>query len=104
MQNIDLYKWVNEAKQGRQPAWNLLYNHFQPFLYAGALNICGNTPAAKDAVQDAFVIAFLQLNKLKDPQAFPAWIKKILQHNCYRNKQKENRFEHEDHQLLNEPD
>ncbi len=96
MQDIDLYKWVNEAKQGQQPAWNFLFNHFQSFLYAKALAICGNTPAAKDAVQDAFIIAFLQLNTLNDAQAFPAWIKKILLHNCYRNIQKEKRKEQKD--------
>ena len=102
MQNIDLYKWVNEARQGQQPAWNFLYNYYQPFLYANALSVCGNTPSAKDAVQDAFMIAFLQLNKLKDPQAFPAWIKKILTHNCYRNIQKEKRTEQPD-DLLQHP-
>ena len=104
MQDIDLYKWVNEAKQGRQPAWNFLYNQFQPFLYAGALNICGNTPEAKDAVQETFMIAFLQLNKLKDPQALPAWIKKILTHNCYRNIQKEKRTEQQDLLLCQQSD
>ena len=84
MNGIDLNKWVNEARQGQEAAWNFLYNYFHPHLYATALNIHGNTPAAKDAVQDSFMIAFLQLNKLKDPLAFPAWIKKILINNCYR--------------------
>ena len=44
----------------------------------------GNTPAAKDAVQDAFLLAYLQLHQLKNINAFGAWIKKILHHNCYR--------------------
>ena len=96
MQDIDLHKWVNEAKQGHQTAWNYLYNYFNPYLYSKALAICGNSPEAKDSVQEAFMIAFLQLNKLKDPQAFPAWIKSILTHNCYRNIQKEKRTEQQD--------
>jgi|SRR5687767_13678792 len=96
MQNIDLYKWINEAKQGQQPAWSFLYTYFQPALYARALTMYGNTPAAKDAVQDVFMIAFLQLKKLRDPMAFPGWIKKILVHNCYRNIQKEKRMERSD--------
>jgi RNA polymerase sigma factor (sigma-70 family) len=104
MQNIDLYKWVNEANQGQQTAWSFLYNFFHPYLYSQALAIFGNTPAAKDAVQDTFLIAFLQLNKLKDPLAFPAWIKKILIHHCYRNIQKEKRMERPDHFLGNGSD
>ena len=104
MQDIDLHKWVNEAKQGHQTAWNFLYNYFNPYLYSKALAICGNTPEAKDSVQEAFMIAFLQLNKLKDPQAFPAWIKKILLHNFYRKIQKEKKTTHDESFLNNEAD
>jgi len=96
MPPAELYKWVNEAKEGQQAAWNFLYNYFQPPLYSLALKIHGNTPAAKDAVQDSFMIAFLQLDKLKDPLAFPAWIKKILTHNCYRSVQKQRNIENKD--------
>ena len=104
MQSIDLYKWVNEAKNGQQVAWNSLYNHFHPFLYSTALAICGNTPTAKDLVQESFMIAFLQLSKLKDPQAFPAWIKKVLVNNCYRVRQKECKIRYDDAFLLQEAD
>ena len=99
----ELHKWVNEAKRGHQTAWNFLYNYFHPFLFSKALNICGNTPAAKDAVQETFMISFLQLDKLRDPQAFPAWINKILTHNCYRHSKRENNYDKEE-LLLHEQD
>ena len=72
------------ASAGEEVAWSLLYKQCYPSAYAIALRICGNTPAAKDAVQDAFVIAFLKLTQLKDPGAFASWLGRIVTYNCYR--------------------
>jgi len=80
----DIQKLVKDAKAGHETAWNALYKQFYPFAYAIALRICGHTPEAKDAVQDAFVTAFLKLTQLKDPGAFASWLGKIATHHCYR--------------------
>ena len=84
MQLVKIDEWVKRARAGEQAAWTLLYKQFYPQAYAIALRICGNTPAAKDAVQDAFVIAFMKLAQLKDPGAFAGWLRKIVTYNCYR--------------------
>lgn len=75
---------VKDALAGEEAAWNSLYQQFYPGTYAIALKICGNTAAAKDAVQEAFTTAFLKLSQLKDPSLFEAWLKKIVTHYCYR--------------------
>lgn len=85
------HEFVQAAKAGDSSAWNILYRQTEPWLYSIALRICGNTPAAKDAVQDAFMMAYLKLPQLKDPAAFSGWIKKICINSCYRSLQ-QNRF------------
>lgn len=77
-------EFVQAAKAGDMSAWNTLYRQHEPWLYAIALRICGNSPAAKDAVQDTFMMAYLKLPQLKDPAAFLGWIKKICVNSCYR--------------------
>lgn len=67
-----------------EPEWNILYQQYYPSLCAISLKICGNNSDAADAVQDAFVYAYLKLDQLKDPAAFGSWIKTIVQRNCYR--------------------
>ena len=77
-------EFVKEAQAGNAAAWNFLYRQHYPWLYAKALHICGNCPAAKDAVQETFIQAYLKLKQLKDPEAFTAWLKTTLVRNCQR--------------------
>jgi RNA polymerase sigma factor (sigma-70 family) len=83
-----MQQWVMAAKAGEQQAWNVLHRQYYPALYAHALQLCDTQAAAKDAVQDAFMTAFLKMEQLKEPAAFGGWIKKILVHTCLRLKQK----------------
>lgn len=77
-------EWIKAAKAGEDVAWRKLYRRYYPGAYALALRICGNTPVAQDAVQDAFMVAYLKLAQLTDPAAFGGWIRKIVMHTCYR--------------------
>ena len=63
-------EFVQAAKAGDMSAWNILYRQHEPWLYATALRICGTSPVAKDVVQDTFMMAYLKLPQLKDPEAF----------------------------------
>lgn len=75
---------VKAARTGDAVAWNSLFNHHFPWMYATALHICGNNAAAKDAVQETFVNAYLKLHQLRDVSAFPGWLKKGLTRHCFR--------------------
>lgn len=79
-----VHEWVRAAKAGEDAAWTGLYRQYYPGTYAVALRICGNPMAAEDAVQDAFLTAYLKLAQLTDPSAFGGWLKKIVTHACYR--------------------
>jgi len=83
---------VKAAQSGDTSAWHLLYNQHYPWLYAGALRMIGNSPDAKDIIQETFVQAYLKLDQLKDPAAFPAWLKTILTRCCYHSIRQRSRF------------
>ncbi len=42
----------------------------------------GNDEDAKDMLQDSFIDAFMKIGSLKDPETFPAWIKRITVNHC----------------------
>lgn len=84
MQQMMISDWVRSACEGDERAWNYLYHSSRPNLLSVALKLCGNTTAAKDSVQDAFMIAYLKLTNLKEPKAFYSWIERICIHCCYR--------------------
>lgn len=78
-------QFVKAAQGGDVVAWNFLYRKHYPWMYATALRICGNNPAAKDAVQETFVTAYLKLQQLKDSTALAGWLKTILVRFCKHN-------------------
>jgi RNA polymerase sigma factor (sigma-70 family) len=80
--NYSLY--VNAAIEGETSAWNKLYHKYYPGAYAAALRICKDNQAAADAVQDAFMTAFVKLSQLKDPNSFGSWLRQIVNHSCLR--------------------
>jgi len=73
---------INRSQEGDRKAQSELYK-----LYAAAMyNICrrmmGDEEEAKDALQDAFVTVFLNINKLKVEATFSAWVKRIVVNQC----------------------
>ncbi|MBK8501278.1 MAG: RNA polymerase sigma factor [Saprospiraceae bacterium] len=84
MEVLMLTNWVRSACNGDQQAWNSLYRSCHANLLSKAFRICGNTQTAKDSVQDAFLLAYLNLNKLKEPRTFYGWIERICINCCYR--------------------
>ena len=90
-------EFVRAAKAGDESAWRVIYHHHYPWLYATALRLCGNSPAAKDAVQDTFLQAYLKLSQLKDANAFPGWLKTILGRICFQQQNRDKRYAPGDH-------
>ena len=75
---------IRLAQAGDRKAWNAIYQAHYPWLFATALRTCGNTPVAREIVQETFIQAYVKIQQLKDPAAFSAWIKMILLRYCYR--------------------
>ncbi|MBI1924736.1 sigma-70 family RNA polymerase sigma factor [Candidatus Poribacteria bacterium] len=68
----------------RHEAFGRLVKHFQDMAYGCAYAVLSDFQLAEDAAQEAFIAAYQDLHKLKDPKAFPGWFKQIVIHQCYR--------------------
>jgi DNA-directed RNA polymerase specialized sigma24 family protein len=73
---------VKAAQAGDQPAFARLVARFQRAAVAYAGGWAGDQ--AEDVAQDAFIEALLCLGQLREPAAFPAWLRRIVRKHCDR--------------------
>jgi RNA polymerase sigma-70 factor (ECF subfamily) len=74
---------IERARQGDREAFGLLIAPRASMLYATAQRILRDLDAAEDATQDALVTAWTKLLRLRDPERFDGWLRRILVHACY---------------------
>jgi RNA polymerase sigma-70 factor (ECF subfamily) len=79
---------VEQARRGDREAFAVLVHQVSDSLYAVAFRILRDTGLAEDALQNALVLAWRRLPKLRDPDRFEAWIHRILVHACYDESQR----------------
>ena len=84
----DFIKLVEKAQKGndheRREAFDALIPDFQKMAFRVAYSTLQDVHMAEDVVQEAFLNAYLRIGQLRDPQAFPAWLKKIVLTQCDR--------------------
>jgi RNA polymerase sigma-70 factor, ECF subfamily len=73
---------VRLARDGDPAAFRLLVERHLPMARARAARLCPQPDDADDAVQDAFLQAFLALGRLRDPDRFAGWLGGIVANVC----------------------
>jgi len=73
---------VRLARDGDPAAFRLLVERHLPMARARAAGLCPQPDDADDAVQDAFLRAFLALGRLRDPDRFAGWLGGIIVNVC----------------------
>src|SRR5258707_11399258 len=74
---------VERARRADREAFAVLVHQVSDSLYAVAYRILRDPGLAEDALQNALVLAWRRLPKLREPDRFEAWIHRILVHACY---------------------
>jgi len=69
---------VEAAQHGDLHAFSTMIQQFQGMAYATAYRMLGDVHLAEDATQEAFIEAYLGLSSLREPAAFPAWLRRIV--------------------------
>src|SRR5580704_15052618 len=73
---------VRLARDGDPAAFRLLVERHLPMARARAARLCPQPDDADDAVQDAFLQAFVSLDRLRDPDRFAGWLGGIVANVC----------------------
>ncbi len=79
---MDEKQLVIYARAGDKQAFVALYSQYKDRLYRYAYYRLGNVADAEDAVSDCMLAAFRQIGKLRKPEAFAAWLFRILYCSC----------------------
>jgi RNA polymerase sigma-70 factor, ECF subfamily len=79
---------VEQARQGDREAFAVLVHQVSDSLYSVAVRILRDPGLAEDALQNALVLAWRRLPKLRDAERFEAWVHRILVHACYDESQR----------------
>src|SRR5437867_7594207 len=74
----ELPSLVRAAQHGDKDAFGQIVMRFQDMAYASAYATVGDPGLAQDIAQEAFLDAYLNLSKLRDPAAFPGWFRRIV--------------------------
>lgn len=77
------HELVERARKGDHDAFAILVHERMGRLYGTAGLILGGRAAAEDAVQDALLRAWRDLPRLRDPDRFDGWLRRLLVNACH---------------------
>lgn len=69
---------LRRCRDGEEEAIAELVRRFQPWALNFAAAVLKDRDEAEDVVQEAFLTALDRLPDLRDPDAFPAWLRQII--------------------------
>ena len=75
-------KLVKLCKQGDAKAQYKLYKLYSKAMYNIAIRMTSDQGTAEDVIQDSFIKAFSEMNKLQNEKAFGGWLKRIVINRC----------------------
>ena len=72
------------AQQEKNQAFGEIVRRFQDLAFGCAYAVLGDFHLAEDTAQEAFIVAWRNLDQLRKPEAFPGWFKRIVLSQCNR--------------------
>ena len=73
---------VKQAGEGDEKAQSLLYRQYSKAMYNICMRMTANRQDAEDLLQDSFVLAFRNLQQLRQEANFGGWLKRIVINEC----------------------
>jgi RNA polymerase sigma-70 factor (ECF subfamily) len=90
---MDDVEAVTRCLAGDAGAFEDIVTRYQPKLLALAWAVLGNREEARDAVQDAFIQAYLHLADYNPARSFKNWVTAIAYHGCLNRKRRDKLFQ-----------
>ncbi|MEZ5069835.1 MAG: sigma-70 family RNA polymerase sigma factor [Bacteroidales bacterium] len=66
------------CKKGHAESQEALYRRFAPAMYGLCLQYASGEEDAQDILQDGFVKVYQKLGQVRNPAAFPGWIRRVM--------------------------
>jgi RNA polymerase sigma-70 factor, ECF subfamily len=86
---------VEQSMRGDTAAFNTLMRGEVKFMFGVASLILRDRQLCEDAVQQALVRAWRDLPRLREPERFSAWLRRLVVNSCYDEARREHRHDHE---------
>jgi len=68
----------------KHEAFGEIVTRFQDLAYGCAYAVLNDFYLAEDAAQESFIMAWQKLDQLREPEAFPGWLRRIVLTQCHR--------------------
>lgn len=69
---------IEGCKKGDPGSQEQLYRQFSAAMYGLCLQYASSEEDAQDILQDGFLKVFRKIEQVKDPRAFPGWIRRVM--------------------------
>lgn len=69
---------IRGCRKGDPGSQEKLYRQFSAAMYGLCLQYASSEEDAQDILQDGFVKVFRKIDQVKDPKAFPGWIRRVM--------------------------
>lgn len=79
-----LSELLAQCRTGDTHAAERLFHRFRHWALNLATAIVDDPLVAEDVLQEAFISALLSLDQLRDPEAFPGWLRQIIRRQAIR--------------------
>ena len=90
----DTAQLVTGVRQGDRRAFSELVRRYQDYAYGVAAGLVGDPELGRDVVQEAFLTAYHELPKLREPGRFGGWLRGIVRHTSLRALRERERVRH----------
>src|SRR5947207_14587090 len=81
---VMLSEQIERVRGGDAAAFAELTRRYQNLAFGCALSLLGDFHLAEDVTQEAFVTAYFNLDQLRDGDAFPGWLRRIVRSRALR--------------------
>jgi len=75
--DLDDAELVNRTRSGDRNAYGELVSRYQGHVYGLAYSLVGNWIEAQDIAQETFIRGYTNLDQLRDPARFAAWLRRV---------------------------
>jgi len=75
---------VGEALAGDREAFSTLVRRYQDYAYGTAIGMLSDFELGRDVAQEAFLCAYRDLRKLREPERFGGWLRGIVRNTAHR--------------------